>query len=62
MLGTTRPRDVEPYEASLPDMVEEVRIVAEVGRGPSLVISRRKMSRSQMARLRYLVNEPADDV
>jgi hypothetical protein len=43
-------------------MVEEVRIVAEVGRGPSLVISRRKMSRSQMARLRYLVNEPADDV
>jgi hypothetical protein len=51
MLSTIREGAVERLDRFYPDMVEEVRVMAESSDGPILFIVRRKASRSLLSRL-----------
>ena len=56
-----RATDIESLAAAMPDMVEEVRFTVEAGRGPALVVSRRKISGALRAQLRDVTIGLADD-
>ncbi len=55
-----RSTDAELFEAGLPDMVEVVRFAPQCGRGPALVVSRRKMSGALLAQLRRAADATDD--
>lgn len=58
MLSTIREGAVERLDRFYPDMVEEVRVMAESDDGPILFIVRRKAPRSLLARLFGLLPAP----
>ena len=62
MRRASRPIDVETLAITVPDMVEVVRFMVEAGRGPALVVSRRKITGALRARLRHMTADLVDEV
>ena len=59
MLSVVRNDDVERLDSSYPpDMIEEVRVMAESDDGPILFIVRRKAPRSLLSRLFGILPSP----